>query len=324
MNSDTEIFILRLCGLIWEATYKIGLGDEGLFRHIESLKASVLSSGEGPVKNWESQRMACTTKWIDCGAPRLVTDEKYAAALMCTRVTENLVDDIIFPWKAFRIDLPYGLLRDGEARYDCILVCYFEERGAFLLLEGSRPLSVDNRSQKDEIYTIQTVSAPNMAALLLDRERSDSVSTESAYPISEEDIDAKERALRLAKRLVVGLLYTMQYTNHFKPAPASLNDVRRTLRTGPPRHRTIFVGKPIALDTRPAVREFLGEGKGGAPSVQTLVRGHFKRQVIGVSRGGRKVIWIEPYWRGPEEAPILARPYLVSTTSKAIHQKKEM
>lgn len=28
---------------------------------------------------------------------------------------------------------------------------------------------------------------------------------------------------------------------------------------------------------------------------------------------GRKVIWIEPYWRGPEEAPILARPFKVGT-----------
>lgn len=42
---------------------------------------------------------------------------------------------------------------------------------------------------------------------------------------------------------------------------------------------------------------------------QSCVRGHYKRQVIGVGRSGRKVIWIEPYWRGPEGAPLLVRPY---------------
>jgi hypothetical protein len=41
--------------------------------------------------------------------------------------------------------------------------------------------------------------------------------------------------------------------------------------------------------------------------------GHYKRQVVGTGRHGRQIIWIEPYWRGPENAPILARPWRIGT-----------
>lgn len=54
----------------------------------------------------------------------------------------------------------------------------------------------------------------------------------------------------------------------------------------------------------------------GPPAIQRLVRGHHKRQVVGIGRSGRRVIWIEPYWRGPEDAPILTRPYKVDSIDK--------
>ena len=89
---------------------------------------------------------------------------------------------------------------------------------------------------------------------------------------------------------------------------------RQTLkqRDGEPAHRLTMVGHPLKIDLRDHVRTYLGGGKRGGkhapPSVQVLVRGHHKRQVFGVGRMGRKVIWIEPFWRGPEDAPILTRP----------------
>jgi hypothetical protein len=49
------------------------------------------------------------------------------------------------------------------------------------------------------------------------------------------------------------------------------------------------------------------------PSVQCLVRGHWKRQPCGHELQDRKWIQIEPYWRGPEDAPIAVRSHRVSS-----------
>lgn len=304
--SDIEQALYVACSKAWSETYGQGMNDAEALRAMAVVNDRLATINEAPLSPSEVARYVAVTKWIDCGAPRLVTDPKYAAAMMCTKVTESLVEDILIPWKAFRVELPSGLLSHDEYTYNSILVAGFDEGagvGALLLLSGSRT------GENGGVAVVQVKATSDLGSLLLDREHADEYLADGAYRRPEMR-SAKERATRMATRLVVGLLYTMQYTQHFKPHPPSLNDRRKSIRSGPPKHRTIFVGKPIALDLRPALRDYCAGG-GGAPSVQTLVRGHFKRQVVGVSRAGRKVIWVEPYWRGPEEAPILVRPYRV-------------
>lgn len=65
------------------------------------------------------------------------------------------------------------------------------------------------------------------------------------------------------------------------------------------------------VDCRPAVKDYLTSLDGSPPLYQTLVRGHYKRQAHGPGASMRKVIWIEPYWRGPEDADIVVRPYVI-------------
>lgn len=43
-----------------------------------------------------------------------------------------------------------------------------------------------------------------------------------------------------------------------------------------------------------------------------LVRGHWRNQAHGQGRSERKLIAIEPYWRGPEMAEVVTRPYKVN------------
>ncbi len=79
--------------------------------------------------------------------------------------------------------------------------------------------------------------------------------------------------------------------------------------------RICYVGRALKVDCRQAVKRFLSTGagkKGGPQTVQTLVRGHHKKQPFGPRSTLRKVIWREPFWRGPEDAPIMTRPKLVS------------
>lgn len=121
------------------------------------------------------------------------------------------------------------------------------------------------------------------------------------------------RVIVLTKRLVAGLLLAIQNAANFRERRVPAKAARRWEgKREEPAHRVVVVGSPIQVDCRAEIANyFIAHGpsrKGAPPTVQVLVRGHFKRQVVGVGRTGRKVIFVEPYWRGPEDAPIFTRP----------------
>ena len=51
--------------------------------------------------------------------------------------------------------------------------------------------------------------------------------------------------------------------------------------------------------------------EGGAAVVRTLVRGHWRRPAAGWK--DQRVRWIAPYWKGPENAVVVERPYRLET-----------
>jgi hypothetical protein len=52
-------------------------------------------------------------------------------------------------------------------------------------------------------------------------------------------------------------------------------------------------------------------GEGRHITVRTLVSGHWRNQVCGAGGLDRKTIWIEPFWRGPEAAPLTEKRAMV-------------
>jgi hypothetical protein len=102
----------------------------------------------------------------------------------------------------------------------------------------------------------------------------------------------------------------MQNADNFKARSVPARSSLKKRENPEPAHRVTVIGKPLRIDCRDSVRKYLDgtSRKHAPPSVQTLVRGHHKRQVMGIARSLRKVIWIHPYWRGPEDAPILTKP----------------
>jgi hypothetical protein len=53
-----------------------------------------------------------------------------------------------------------------------------------------------------------------------------------------------------------------------------------------------------------------GEG-GRTIDKRFIVRGHWRNQAYGAGRAERRSQWIKPFWKGPELAEIVSRPYLV-------------
>jgi hypothetical protein len=83
-------------------------------------------------------------------------------------------------------------------------------------------------------------------------------------------------------------------------------------RRGPPPGEQYELRKEVTIDLRQELKRVLrGEREGASPSFQFLVRGHWRNQAHGEGRSLRRRQWIEPFWKGPEEARVLLRGHVV-------------
>lgn len=305
---------------LWKKTIGLGDSDADLWDKL----MGVVSMGGAPTifqeikdQNMQLRLMALDgswiTKWVDGGCRTIQTDDRYAAAMAGTKATKDVMGEIHIPWPAFLVRLPAGLFTVGDGNPD----------GSCRYVSHVRLMQLDARK-----YTVGCIDyfvngnmrcvgseaeADTLADALFDDRDLEEVETLEIENSSAMDMKKYLRSTMLAKKCIVGLLYTMQHTNNWRDKTSVSREFTR--REGPPKHRNIIVGKPISINAVPAIRAACAHGS-RAPAFQVLVRGHIKRQVIGVGRTGRKVIWVEPYWRGPEDAPILARPYKVGPNEK--------
>lgn len=243
-------------------------------------------------------------RWVDQGCPRVVLDGKYAALLMSTDAGLEIADMVRPPWKAFVLEIPEGLLlcqhpRTGtETSLTKILVHTSMDQGHLtwnLVMESADGVQLWRHGLETK------------EALVLDRERiHDWTKAAFLQPIETQD----ERLLVLAGRLVISACLAMSDPANIreqKPTKGRGGPLRRLNKTGPS-IRTFIVGQPTKLDCRQAIDDFIHAGPGAKSlKVQFLVRGHWKRQAHGPSNQLRKLIHIEPYWKGPEEGKILTR-----------------
>jgi len=73
-----------------------------------------------------------------------------------------------------------------------------------------------------------------------------------------------------------------------------------------------MLSAPVKIDMREHVHAALaGQRRGGAPTVQFLVRGHWRNQAHGPRMSLRRQQWIQAFWKGPEESAILLRKHTV-------------
>ena len=245
-------------------------------------------------------------RWAESAYVDLTCGHRFAAALMCTDISDA---DVVLPWSGLRVLVPPGLLDVEDRRYCRIYAAHSLQNPTETTmvmserewLDNSRPTAFNGEDTCAHVIGVYA----DPGAMLLDVEIANECSAQRG----------KERAMTLARRLLVGLLHTIQHTNNFSERRGNCKTERSEKRDGPPDHRVFVCGNPIKIDCQPKVREWIaGSRKGAPPTVQHLVRGHYKRQVIGIGRTGRKVIWVEPYWRGPEDAPIMVRPYKVGSS----------
>lgn len=290
---------------LWEKTFKLGMDDADAlaeirtYLHVRPLDEVKL--GKNGIDKLHGTGLFLA-KWAHHAFPRIVTTHTYAAALMGTTVTRDILEDLEVQWKAFEVVIPNGLLIVDGLDYSRIRIRITDHEDPSLTGWSEMWL-----------YTMDTKAGMGLSVhTLAERSLADLLATglQGKEPL--------ERAAFLARRLVSGLLLAMQYPNNFSDKKQKKRtQVAREFKREDPKHRVVMVGSPVKVDARPMVARFLRVQTGrrtnyAPPSVQSWVRGHYKRQVIGIGRNGRKVIHVEGYWRGDENAPILTRPQKVS------------
>jgi hypothetical protein len=224
-----------------------------------------------------------------------LTSHSYAAALMCSHADRDTLMTIQAPWSAFAVLVPNGMLTVAdEFEYDRLFVWTAPGRA---MLAGR---DLKGSGGKGSLFMLSAATLPEVLFVEADPE-----SVEGAQR------DAIARAASMAQRLVAGLLLSLQDPANFKERTVAARSGHPGRNDKEPAHRIITIGRPMRVNVRAAVADYIERGsrKGaGPPALQTLVRGHYRRQAVGPGRLDRKVILIEPYWRGPEDAPILSRP----------------
>ncbi len=272
---------------VWPDTYQKGITRSAALAVLEGPPRSVPPS--------TSPFVSLCAEWYDRALPRVVVGHRLAASLACTTMRDDDVPELRAPWSVFMLDVPSGMLHDDwGVEVSCILVFDIVEPtsrtvGALALPENP-----------DHTMTWLAV-ADNIADLPEDR-------LANAWQ-------------KLATRLVVGVVAELG-AHRAAQAAAGRGEIKRNAR-GEPETRTFTLQRDVKVDCRAAVAEFLAGTKGrrgsakAAPTVQCLVRGHWRRVVVARGSEARRWTHVEPYWKGPEDAPIALRAHALVDPSRA-------
>jgi hypothetical protein len=250
--------------------------------------------------------------WAMSGFPLLRPTHKLAASLMATHVPKDLVPDIKPPFPSFLIEVPEGIVPSGQVGkasdgrpfpgqmsslpYTDRLAGLVESIDGLMLLRVLHGPEADRKPILCAFYPIATIG--DLA-----------------------DMQHPDPKVRLLARLVLNCALELEDPRHKHareggpPRPTPPKKVGRPKDTLPTAW-TFELRREVKLDARAWVGDYI-TSKGTSPSVQTLVRGHWKRQPFGPRvLNLRRSIHIEPYWRGPEDAPIVTRPLALAPESK--------
>lgn len=237
-------------------------------------------------------------QWGLAGAQSVQMPETFTAALMATDCGHALEDDDKLPWPAFEIMIPPKLLAtDTGGIYSVIVTTVPEwargghpERLLVVYLDDSGCAGTSTFGTLREMISVGNEKA-------------------SDYHMADElvghvDEDQEKRVWMMLGRLIGGVLLLI-YQARTEKKGAYAPQPRRTKRDQI-KPNVFQLGKPLKLDCRLAIREFVAGGGRGSPNVTTWVRGHMKNVVQGKGRANRVLRWIQPYQRG--EGPMLVRP----------------
>ncbi|MDO9020525.1 MAG: hypothetical protein Q8S73_36710 [Deltaproteobacteria bacterium] len=266
-----------------------------LLDQIAPLAPAGASEGEVFAKNSVRRTRVWAMDWHNSGFPRVHLGHRHAAALMATSTRAESIPDARPPWNAFLLDVPDGLIEWPLAETTT--------------WEGGPPLK---RSIPQPIALVSViVEADGRIEFYPTTAGGQIVGMGAAASVAGlGDFKHGIPACSLLGRLVLGVCMEMTSTG-YKGGALGPRPVKRDGRTGEPKTWTFHLTRDVKVDCRATVRDYCTGATRSAPAVQCLVRGHWKQQPCGKGGADRRNIFVEPYWRGPEDADIALRSHRV-------------
>jgi hypothetical protein len=231
---------------------------------------------------------AIVAEWLRCGLPIVEMGHKYGAALMSTSPpTEG---EIHPPWPAFMIQLPGGLIDKGHHLF------VFSKNDVWAFIGFFEGFEI-NQFHRSAAF----LANPHFEKEFID----------DTFGVPFSDIDARLELVLSRLTLNVCLAMTDPAAvrpigkGHKRPGGSGNNRQPGT----EPSFQSFMLGRPIKIDCRPPLHDYIAGRRSSIKNVQSFVRGHWRHQPHGQGRALRRMQWIEPYWKGDENAPIAVKPH---------------
>jgi hypothetical protein len=245
----------------------------------------------------EQMKMMWAARWVDQGCPCVSFESiQYASLLMATDVKPDLLDKVVVPWRSFYIEMPPKLLSTEDSEgvlqpIQKVLVQYTDDNFNIVALAENGLQLWTHGVKLEELTTRHVMEGRD-------------------WGYGQKCDSRDDRVLHMLGKLIISICVAMSDPDNYQERKAkNKSKGRRRNNKGLPELTAFILGRPqlSKIDCTPAIHDFIeGKAKSG-PKVQYLVRGHWKHQPYGPGRSLRKLIQIEPYWKGPEDAPILTR-----------------
>lgn len=302
------------------------IADVGLGASLLDVVAAgvVRSSATGePVEMGDAFDSFHYARWHEGGVPRVRLSHGLATQLAMTDPNGVSADEIHLPFPVFSVELPFpgGPIvvdhPDGSVRD--IMVLYVSSYLTSPTLQ--RVDDSDANSWRDVLRRLAREKSRHdwtTREIHVCMRTKDELSfhcrtrLEEAVEIGDDSLieigELTRRALVLAWRIVVNLaLYIKHCDSRASASGGKVVNHDHGLQS-----KVFEFGSEVSLerDLRASARSFCMTGeKHGQWELQKrfIVRGHWKQQRVGPEGARRKLIFVEPYWKGPPDAPVLAR-----------------
>lgn len=268
-----------------------------------SLLKKLEQEREVPRTKWTAAKLEFLGRWGALGCPVVRFSKEWGASVCCSSIPSELFQLICPPWDSFIIDVPPELgmklcFGSPSEQHDLAYIKVGLLRGRVESADGL----------VDGWYVSQGNEAglENGEALVIEAGRLfDSVG------FSEDVPPASRETLQLIGPLIGAVC--MAFANGDRRSVGARSEAEKARRGAKyPTRQEYIVGRPVEIDLSRRVAEYVAKGGTGSKlKVQGVVAGHWKNQPHGRAGSLRKFIHIEPYWRGPEDAPIAVRPHVL-------------
>lgn len=271
-----------------------------------------------------ARELGFAAEWAQCGFPQIVPDERLFASLAATSIPRESLSSFAPPWNCFVVRVPdrFHSLSDWgnglELPVAYMSIRPFVDSGSHWQFE-EKPSDAPGAALQIQMQSLGDLIDPALeeddARQCMDWDSDHGKRTGDLLKESSDPAELlrwkKRSAFDLAlRRAFVNCVLELNRDEHVERIGRGRGLTMRPLR-GPPKTWTFCLKRPVVVDARHWL-DGLGSGATRKQlAIQSLVRGHWKNQPCGDAAMDRKLIHIEPYWRGPEDAPIAVREHIM-------------